>query len=49
MNIWYILDLFYDAFNCSEAGNDEIKNCFLEIGKDFGNVILEKIKWMVNL
>ena len=41
------MHLFYEAYDLSKEGNDEIKDSLSEIGKDFGNVTFEEMRWMV--
>lgn len=39
--------LFYEAYDLSKEGDDEIKYNLLEIGEDFGDVTFDEMRWMV--
>jgi len=39
--------LFYEAYNLSKEGDDEIKDNLSEIGEDFGDVTFDEMRWMV--
>ncbi|GES84387.1 hypothetical protein GLOIN_2v1483996 [Rhizophagus clarus] len=39
--------LFYEAYDLSKEGDDEIKDNLSEIGEDFGDVTFDEMRWMV--